>query len=218
MENPLFFQASMSAAAATSSSRCMRNHRITRRRSRSVRAARSVGPAGTPAGRHALRRRQPARARRRSLESRRCTWWLRAEPKRWRVRYRRVAGGRMRGWRGHSCRLPAARLPQGSLRQDAHRTGKNGAPSAADKRCCPPGVWRLCETRGYATPALSAAHETSGSPRPKDVLPQRPGFPSTRVSGSRSSTATCRAISARSHAPSRPDPWPGCSTDAAGTA
>ncbi len=42
MENPLFSQASMSAAASTSSRRCMRNHRITRRRTRSVSAARSA--------------------------------------------------------------------------------------------------------------------------------------------------------------------------------
>jgi hypothetical protein len=38
-ENPLFSQASISAAAAASSSRCMRNHRITRRQTRSVSAA-----------------------------------------------------------------------------------------------------------------------------------------------------------------------------------
>jgi hypothetical protein len=53
MENPLFSQASMSAAAAASSSRCMRNHRITRRRTRSVSAARSawvIGRAGRNAG------------------------------------------------------------------------------------------------------------------------------------------------------------------------
>jgi hypothetical protein len=41
-ENPLFTQASMSAAAAASSRRASLNHRITRRRTRSVSAARSA--------------------------------------------------------------------------------------------------------------------------------------------------------------------------------
>ena len=52
-ENPLFSQASMSAAAVASSRRVSLNHRITRRRTRSVRAARSawlIGRAGRNAG------------------------------------------------------------------------------------------------------------------------------------------------------------------------
>jgi len=53
MENPLFSQASMSAAAAASSSRGLRTHRSTRRRTRSVSAARAawvIGRAGRNAG------------------------------------------------------------------------------------------------------------------------------------------------------------------------
>jgi hypothetical protein len=42
MENQLFSQASMSAAAAVSSRRVSLNQRITRRRTRSVNAARSA--------------------------------------------------------------------------------------------------------------------------------------------------------------------------------
>jgi hypothetical protein len=53
MENPLFSQASMSAAAAVSSRRVSLNQRIKRRRTRSVSAARSawlIGRAGRTAG------------------------------------------------------------------------------------------------------------------------------------------------------------------------
>ena len=64
-------------------------------------------------------------------------------------------------WRPRGCRLPAARPPRGSLRQDAHRAGENRAPFATDKRCFSPGVWRLRETRGHATPALTAARKSS---------------------------------------------------------
>jgi hypothetical protein len=63
-ENPLFSQASMSAAAAASSRPASLNHRIVRRRTRSVRVARSawvIGRASRNAGGgHALLRRQPA--------------------------------------------------------------------------------------------------------------------------------------------------------------
>jgi hypothetical protein len=45
IENPLFSQPSMSAAAAASSSRCMWNHRITRRRTRSE-VGQRIDPAG----------------------------------------------------------------------------------------------------------------------------------------------------------------------------
>ena len=45
-ENPLFSQASMSAAAGASSRRASRNQRITRQRTRSVSAARSAGVIG----------------------------------------------------------------------------------------------------------------------------------------------------------------------------
>ena len=46
MENPLFSQASMSAAAAALRRRDSLNQRITRRRTRSVSAARSLGVIG----------------------------------------------------------------------------------------------------------------------------------------------------------------------------
>jgi hypothetical protein len=46
IENPLFSQASMSAVAAASSRRESLNHRITRRRTRSVSEARSAGVIG----------------------------------------------------------------------------------------------------------------------------------------------------------------------------
>ena len=52
-ENPLFSQRSMSLAASASISRCMRNHRTTRRRTFSVSVARSawvIGRAGKNAG------------------------------------------------------------------------------------------------------------------------------------------------------------------------
>ena len=87
-ENPLFSQASMSAAAAESSSRCMRNHRITRRRTRSVSAARSawlIGRAGRNAGEASHPAPSAAGTKTPSVaHTCRCTWWLSAEPKRWR--------------------------------------------------------------------------------------------------------------------------------------
>ena len=77
---------SMSAAASTSSRRCMRNHRITRRRTRSVSAARSAWLIGRVA-RNAGGASPPASAAAGTktpsvTHSCRCTWRLSAEPKR----------------------------------------------------------------------------------------------------------------------------------------
>ena len=76
----------MSAAAAAASSRCMRNHRSTRRRTRSVSAARSawvIGRAGRNAGGPSLPASAAGGTKTPSVtQAWRCTWWLSAEPKR----------------------------------------------------------------------------------------------------------------------------------------
>ena len=86
LENPLFSQASMSAAAVAPSSRASLNQRITRRCTRSVRAARLAGVIGR-AGRNAGGASQPVSAAAGTktpsvTQAWRCTWWLSAEPKR----------------------------------------------------------------------------------------------------------------------------------------
>jgi hypothetical protein len=78
----------MSAAAATSSRRASRNQRITRRRIRSVSAAKSaavIGRAGRNVGAASLPAWSAAGTKTPSItQACRCTWWLSAEPKRWR--------------------------------------------------------------------------------------------------------------------------------------
>ncbi len=85
-ENPLFSQASMSAAAVASSRRVSLNQRITRRRTRSVTVARSacvIGRAGRKAG-GAQQPAPPAAGMKTPSVAHtcRCTWWFSAEPKR----------------------------------------------------------------------------------------------------------------------------------------
>ena len=85
-ENPLFSQASMSVAAAASSRPASLNHRITRRRTRAVSAARSawvIDRAGRNAGGVSPPARSAAGMKTPSVtHAWGCTWWLSAEPKR----------------------------------------------------------------------------------------------------------------------------------------
>jgi hypothetical protein len=85
-ENPLFSHVSMSAAAEASSRRVSLNQRITRRRTRSVSAARSawlIGRAGRNTGGVSHRASSAAGTKTPSVaHTCRCTWWLSAEPKR----------------------------------------------------------------------------------------------------------------------------------------
>ena len=89
MENPLFSQASMSAAAAVSRKPCRLNHRITRWRTRSVRAARSAWAIGR-AGRNAGSASRAGTKTPSVTHAWRCTWRLKAQPKRCR---KETAGG-----------------------------------------------------------------------------------------------------------------------------
>ena len=86
IENPLFSQASMSAAAAASSRPLRLNQRITRRRTRSVSAARSPWVSGR-AGRNAGGPSGPCGPGRKTpsvTAAWRWAWRLSPEPKRWR--------------------------------------------------------------------------------------------------------------------------------------
>jgi hypothetical protein len=154
-EKPLFSRATMSAAAAASRSRASRNHRITQRRTRSVSAAKSAAVTGR-AGRNVGGASKPASAAAGTktpsvTHAWRCTWWLSAEPKRWRVRCRRAAGGT------HSaCWRPRRRL--GAVRAGRHEPGC--APLAGQ-----PGRWAVdcgdAMTAAYSQVWLGVARAAS---------------------------------------------------------
>ena len=138
----------MSAAAAAASSRCMRNHRSTRRRTRSVSAARSawvIGRAGRNAGGPSLPASAAGGTKTPSVtQAWRCTWWLSAEPKRWRVRCRRAPWPRVRpGPRATGCSRAVCLGRRACRRAAARRRffDRRPGPRSADRHL-PEAHWR----------------------------------------------------------------------------